>query len=238
MKRFVLVLVVFSLFSTFVFAQPKLEIEGGDTYSWGKVNYKNSPLKADIKLKNVGNEVLKITEVKPGCGCTTAPLDKYEIAPGDFAKLSVSLNISTYSGETVKSIRISSNDPENPDKYLFIKADVYRPIVVNPSNYLGRSSIYVGKQEEFNFSLKNQTEKNIKVTSIEIFPKEATCDIKVGDILPANQDKKYVIKYTAKASDERLNGSLKIKTDNEDVGEVGIYFYGNIVKTESNSTPK
>jgi len=238
MKQIVLKLAVLVLFSSFAIAQPKLEIEGGDTYNWGKVNYKNSPLKANIKLKNVGTEVLKITEVKPGCGCTTAPLDKYEIAPGDYATLSVSLNISTYTGETVKSIRISSNDPQNGDKYLFIKADVYRPIVVNPSNYLGRSSIYVGKQEEFNFSLKNQTEKNIKVTSVEIFPKDAICDIKVGDILPANQDKKYVIKYTAKSNDERLNGSIKIKTDNEDAGEVGIYFYGNIVKPESNSTPK
>jgi len=159
MKQIVLKLAVLVLFSSFAIAQPKLEIEGGDTYNWGKVNYKNSPLKANIKLKNVGTEVLKITEVKPGCGCTTAPLDKYEIAPGDYATLSVSLNISTYTGETVKSIRISSNDPQNGDKYLFIKADVYRPIVVNPSNYLGRSSIYVGKQEEFNFSLRIKLKK-------------------------------------------------------------------------------
>lgn len=238
MRHTIISLAVFVLFTSFAISQPKLEIEGGNTYNWGKVNYKNSPLNAKIKLKNVGTELLKISEVKPGCGCTTAPLDKYDIAPGDFATLSVSLNISTYSGETVKSIRISSNDPQNGDTYLFIKADVFRPVVVSPSNYLGRSTITIGKQEEFNFSLKNQTDKSIKVTSVEIMPKDAICDIKVGDVLPSNQDKKYVVKYTAKKDDQRLNGSLKIKTNDDDAGEIAIYFYGNIVNPESTSTPK
>lgn len=238
MKPFIISFAVYFILTSLAFSQPKLEIEGGNTYNWGKVNYKNSPVNAKIKLKNVGNETLKISEVKPGCGCTAAPLDKYEIAPGEFSTLSVSLNISTYSGETVKSIRISSNDPQNGDTYLFIKADVYRPVVVQPSNYLGRSNIYVGKPEEFNFSLKNQTNKNMKITSVEIMPKEATCDIKVGDVLPANQDKKYIIKYTAKKGGERLNGSLKINTSDEEAGEIGIYFYGNIVNPESTSTPK
>ncbi len=238
MKNYLSYFAFFVFFTSLAISQPKLEIEGGNTYNWGKVNYKNSPVNAKIKLKNVGNETLKISEVKPGCGCTAAPLDKYEIAPGEFATLSVSLNISTYSGETVKSIRISSNDPQNGDTYLFIKADVYRPVVVSPSNYLGRSSINIGKQEEFSFSLKNQTDKSMKVTSVEIMPKDATCDVKVGDVLPANQDKKYIIKYTAKKGDERLNGSLKIKTNDEDAGEIGIYFYGNIVNPESTSTPK
>lgn len=238
MKQIFLSAAVFVLFTSLAISQPKLEIEGGNTYDWGKVNYKNSPVNAKIKLKNIGTEILKISEVKPGCGCTAAPLDKYEIAPGEFATLSVSLNISTYTGETVKSIRISSNDPQNGDTYLFIKADVYRPVVVNPSNYLGRSTINIGKVEEFNFSLKNQTEKSMKVTSVEITPKDATCDIKVGDVLPANQDKKFVIKYTAKKGEERLNGSLKIKTNNDDAGEIGIYFYGNIANPEPTPTPR
>lgn len=238
MKRTLLSVAVFVMFTSLAFSQPKLEIEGGNTYNWGKVNYKNSPVKAKIKLKNVGNETLKISEVKPGCGCTAAPLDKYDIAPGDFATLDVSLNISTYTGETVKSIRISSNDPQNGDTYLFIKADVYRPIVVMPSNYLGRSVMYVGKSEEFNFSLKNQTNNTVKIKSIEIMPKEATCDAKVGDVLAPNKDKTYTIKYTPKNNEERLNGSLKIVTTDPDAGEIGIYFYGNIAKPEPTATPR
>lgn len=238
MKKIFIFLAILSFVQFSAFAQPKLEIEGGDTYNWGKVNYKNSPLNAKIKLKNVGNETLKITEVKPGCGCTTAPLDKYEIAPGDFATLAVSLNISSYTGETVKSIRISSNDPQNPDKYLFIKADVYRPVIVTPNNYLGRSSIKVGVEESFDFGLKNQTEKPIKVTSVEVYPKDAKCDVKVGDVLPPNQEKKYSVKYIAKNGEERLNGSVKIVTDNQDAGDIGIYFYGNIINNPNESNKK
>ena len=33
-------------------AQPRIEIEGGNSYSWGQVKPKDSPLKTTIKIKN------------------------------------------------------------------------------------------------------------------------------------------------------------------------------------------
>jgi hypothetical protein len=42
------------------FAQPKIEILGGDTYNWGEIRPNQSPLRAKVQLKNVGKETLKI----------------------------------------------------------------------------------------------------------------------------------------------------------------------------------
>jgi predicted CDP-diglyceride synthetase/phosphatidate cytidylyltransferase len=56
-----IILFVFAL--TVAAAQPKMEFVGGDTYNWGKVSPKDSPLKTVMKMKNTGDEVLVITEV-------------------------------------------------------------------------------------------------------------------------------------------------------------------------------
>ena len=71
--------------SGLVIAQPQMEIIGGDTYNWGKVKPGKNPLKATILVRNIGNEELHITQVRPGCGCTTAPLDKDKLKQGDTA---------------------------------------------------------------------------------------------------------------------------------------------------------
>jgi hypothetical protein len=232
MKKYI-VLFVLVLLTTIANAQPKLEIEGGNTYDWGKSNPAQSPLKATIKLKNVGTEVLKIAEVKPGCGCTTAPLDKYDIQPNDFALMSVTLNISSYTDEVTKSIRITSNDPQSGDSYLFLKTFVFRPIKVDPSVYLGKSIIKVDEEVIFDYKLKNQTDKPIKVTGITLFPTQTASSLTKGEVIPPNQEKAYTLKLTPKEIG-RINGSVKIQTDNKSVEEVTIYFYGNVVKDDPN----
>ena len=53
MKYLLYVTALMSIASSAVFAQPKIQIVGGETHDWGKVKAKDSPLKAIVKLKNV-----------------------------------------------------------------------------------------------------------------------------------------------------------------------------------------
>lgn len=222
---------MFFLISALAYSQPKLEIVGGNTYDWGKSNPAQSPLKATIQIKNVGNEVLKIAEVKPGCGCTTAPLDKYEIQPKDFATMNVTLNTSSYTDEVTKSIRITSNDPVNGDSYLFLKTFVFRPIKVEPSVYLGKSIINVNEKTVFEYKLKNQTDKPIKILSLTPSPSNLVLNITKGEVIPPNQEKSYSISFTP-SEIGRFNGSLKITTDNKSSEDIILYLYGNVVKDD------
>ncbi|OGU60301.1 MAG: hypothetical protein A2X64_03660 [Ignavibacteria bacterium GWF2_33_9] len=229
---------IFAFFLTIAaYAQPKIEIEGGTTFDWGKSNPAKSPLKTTIKIKNVGNEILKIKEVKPGCGCTNAPLDKYDIQPNDFASMEVSLNITSYTGDITKSIRISSNDPQNGDTYVFLKTNVFRPLIAEPSVYLGKSIININEEVTFEFKLKNQTDKPIKILSYDISPEEAVSSIMKNEIVAPNSSKAFTIKATSKTVG-RLNGQLKIHTDIKDVPDMTIYFYGNVVTDEGNRIPR
>src|SRR6056300_1776529 len=107
MKKLVLTSIALLLVASMAYAQPKIEVIGGNKHDWGKVSPKDSPLKTKVKIKNTGNEQLVITNVKPSCGCTTAPLDKDKLKPGEVATVNVTFNVGSKAGVNSKTIRIS-----------------------------------------------------------------------------------------------------------------------------------
>ena len=133
MKKFILSVLSVLMIASVAYAQPKLEIVGGNSYDWGKVGPKDSPLKTKVKIKNTGNEQLIITNVKPSCGCTTAPLDKDKLNPGEVATIDVSFNVGSRAGVNSKTIRISSNDPANSTTIFRLSADVQKEVTVSPA---------------------------------------------------------------------------------------------------------
>ncbi len=73
-------------------APAPLEVRGA-SFDFGHVPF-GSTVKHRITLLNHGSELIKITRVNPGCGCTQIPLTKREIAPGDSAEIDLILDTS------------------------------------------------------------------------------------------------------------------------------------------------
>ncbi len=109
---------------------PRLEIVGGDTIDWGEVG--GGSLEHELKLVNAGGEILNISEVKPACGCTTAPIDKEELAYGDTATIKVTMDVATRTGPTEKTITITTNDSTNPQRIVYLRANVVREVYAEP----------------------------------------------------------------------------------------------------------
>jgi hypothetical protein len=65
-------------------------------------------------LKNVGNDTLRITNVRKSCGCTAAPLRKTVLSPGDTTQLEVTFSSGSYQGPVSKAVYVESNDPIEP----------------------------------------------------------------------------------------------------------------------------
>lgn len=215
------------------FGQPKLEIEGGDTYDWGKINPKGQPLTAKIKFFNRGTDTLKITEVKPGCGCTTAPLDKNNIEPGGFATLSVTLKVSS-DGPVTKSITIRSNDVSMPIKYLTLKAEITSPIGLSLP-YIAMVNMNLDQQTISKITIKNNTAKTVKLKSIFIEPKDLLINIKKGTKIPANEEITLEAKFTPKKA-ENMTGKISIITDNPEQEKLDITVWG-YMATPMEKTP-
>lgn len=204
---------------------PKFEFVGGSSYDWGKINKSDGPLKAKIQIKNTGNEDLKIHSVKPACGCTTAPISKDLIKPGETADLDVSLNISKQSGKVSKSINITTNDPKNDKVSYLLKCDVFVPLTLFPKA-LNFSNIEAGKEGVAKIILTNNTDKKIKILDVKNELSDIKLNIKSGTVLNPKENFAIEAKYLTKQPGS-INSKVTIITDSEEA-EMSFVVLGNI----------
>jgi Protein of unknown function (DUF1573) len=99
----------------------------------------------DFMIKNDGTVPLEITEVRPSCGCTVAEFDK-RIAPGQSGKVHVVVDTETFAGPIAKGVTVFTNDAENPQIELTIRAEVQPIIAVQPG--YARYIIVQGEEKE------------------------------------------------------------------------------------------
>lgn len=228
MKKFSLIAILIVIFSTTIYSQPKLEIIGGDTYDWGDVTPADSPLKAKIKIKNAGNKELIINRVKPTCGCTTAPLGKDHLKPGETTDLDITLRVSQTSGTVHKTINIYSNDPKDNGNYVYhLKAMMVQPIVVLPRNFIMFNDLTVGFKSTATVKLKNTTDKPIKLSDFRVTPENMTINLS-GEVTVKPNQEIELIATIMPSKEGNLNASIKMKTNNPDVPALNINGYGRI----------
>ena len=91
--------------------QPHLEVNH-DYFYFGYMPF-NAIVQHHYWIRNTGVDTLQIVKVKPGCGCTAAPISNEQIAPGDSAELKVIFDSKNMIGKMVKEVEIFSNDPRN-----------------------------------------------------------------------------------------------------------------------------
>lgn len=97
---------------------------------FGVVN-KGQRVTHEFHIRNDGDAVLRITDVKPSCGCTVADFDK-TVAAGEIGKVTATVDTRNFKGGIAKSVRVYTNDPDNPQIDLVIKANVKSQIEVDP----------------------------------------------------------------------------------------------------------
>jgi len=227
MKLLINLTVIFLLAVSAAISQPKIEIVGGDTYDWGEVNDSQTTLKAKVKIKNAGNEKLNITEVKPTCGCTTAPLDKNELQPGEFATLDITLRTGGSGNELSKTIRIMSNDPKEAQKILWLKCKIIREFQVSPNKFFSFQDMTVGNEKTEKVTLMNNSKEVIKLSDFVVEPKELTINLR-GEV-NIKPGQKVDLVATARPKEQgNFRGSVTFKTNQKDNAEVTINAFGRV----------
>lgn len=182
--RKVLLFLTAMLITSYVYSQPKFEFVGSGEKDWGKVMRSDGPLVTQIRIKNTGNKLLEIYGVKPGCGCTTAPIDKKLLDPGETAKVDVTLKIDKDNGPIVKGIEFTTNDPENDRVTYDLKANVKSPIELFPK-FLNLGTINKNEKMSARIVVSNHTSKDIKITSVKLSNPSIKTNMKKGQILKA-----------------------------------------------------
>jgi hypothetical protein len=99
---------------------------------------------AEFVLHNRGDATLRITEVKPGCGCTVADYDE-RIEPGGKGRIRATVDTSTLSGFVGRGLTATTNDPVTPELYLTFHAHVVGSVILFPDETLQLESTAPGK---------------------------------------------------------------------------------------------
>lgn len=102
------------------------------SYDFGRVKY--GEVKAYVfEIKNTGNAPLEISEISTSCSCTQAFLENRVIAPGGAENMKVTFNPAVHKDDTdlgklKRTVYLKTNDPQNPEPFISISADVYKEI--------------------------------------------------------------------------------------------------------------
>ncbi len=222
-QRLMLAVAMIVATSFMAIAGPKLTIVGGSTHDWGTVSKADSPLKAEITLKNEGDEVLKITKVKPACGCTTKDLAKDVLQPGESTTLKLELRVSK-GGRVSKSVTIFSNDEGKPTKLIYLKANVFEPLKVSRSSIAFNRNMSVGEPNKSNVEIKNVTDKAVTLKNFTPGPglevdKEGSVTLQPGEKVVLN-----VVGTANKVG--TFSSQVTIETDHPDQPKIIVRAFG------------
>jgi len=83
-------------------------------------------------IKNNGQGYLDIRGVKTSCGCTTGNPSKMHVAPGDESEIAVSFDTRFQKDHQVRTITVSTNDPDNPQLVMTMQGVVKRQVEAQP----------------------------------------------------------------------------------------------------------
>jgi hypothetical protein len=208
-------------------AQPKIEIVGGSTLDWGTVKPPTSGhLEGTIQIKNVGNQLLKLTEIKPGCGCTKTDPDKTELKPGEISTMGVKLNISpAQSGMVHKSITVYSNSATDSVLTLWLKADIDRAVLIEPSPYFAFNGAVVGQPVSASVFIVNADKVDLVLSDFKVDP-PMTLNVKDKDVIKPG-DKLELVVSTTPVKAGPITGTITLRSSNADNPELTLSAYGN-----------
>lgn len=143
------------------YSAPIIEVDK-TTYECGTVIEENTEkISAQFIISNTGDAPLKISNVRPGCGCTVVSYDSV-IMPGKTGIIKPEVKISGYRGDIKKSISVNSNAKNKPNFQLFITARIQQILDVSEQYIvLGMSGNAQGKD-----ILIATTKKDLAITEV------------------------------------------------------------------------
>ncbi len=92
------------------------------THDFGKI-YDGKPAEHEFVFTNKGKVPLILSNVQPGCGCTTPEWPREPIMPGQKSKIKAIYNAGSFRGPFSKGITVQSN-ASNGNQQLTIKGTV------------------------------------------------------------------------------------------------------------------
>jgi Protein of unknown function (DUF1573) len=207
---------------------PKIMIVGGDTINWGKVA--PGMLKHDVKIVNVGGDTLKILNIQPSCGCTTAPIDRKSLAHGDTATVSVSMDVANRDGEQHKTLTIVSNDSTRLTLAMPLRARVVREVTVIPDFFPVVDNGKTGVEDTTAVDIKNTGDAPVTIEP-PTFPTAPEMVVRFDMTTPrtlAPGESTRVVAHVKPIKDGTATAQVVFRTSNKSMPELKVSLTANV----------
>ncbi len=169
--------------------QPKISIE--PTYLDFGLMQQRQAENATIMITNEGDADLVLGEVEVTCGCTAAEPASKLLKPGQSTELAVTFNSQTFGGETIKYIKINSNDPFNSVIDVTVHANVHVALFVEPSwESVSFKAVRAGSTKERVLTFSTGDVPDLQVTATRY--SEDLFDVVVSDSETGDPQEKLV----------------------------------------------
>ncbi len=175
------------------------------SHDFGKI-WTGEDLKHTFQIKNTGTAPLKITKVKPACGCTKKGKHPSSIAPGETGEFSFGLNTKKLRGNFTKQITVTTNDPKKPSLQLKLVGEVQHFVEVTPSAAtFGR--LKADSVSTKTLKVRNNTGENLDI-KLASDASEGCFKAELAEVVPG---KEYELKVTAQPPYKSGNNRHAIK---------------------------
>jgi Protein of unknown function (DUF1573) len=217
--------------------QPELVVQN-KTHDFGTITTGDIVVHTFV-LTNNGGDVLKIDGVKASCGCTAAKPDKSELAPGESTNLVVTFNSKGRRGPQKKTIRITSNDPQNKEMLLSITADVAdkEDTSGSPSIQFSESNHDFGNLKEgdvvdYTFKFSNAGDGLLKISDITTSC-GCTAALVSSDHLKPGEDGTIKVELNTKHKSGKMTRTVTIKSNDPKEPSKVLVIYASVEKADS-----
>ena len=197
--------------------QPKIKVESA-LYDFGEVGGKTVSI-CHFKFTNIGEDTLIISDIRSTCGCSVPSLPKKEYAPGESGSVEVRFTAPGVEGDVVKHLYIQSNDRQNPEAELIVKAKVVTRVKFEPE--LMKLSLKEENAGCLPIKLSSTDGVSFAVTKFE-----ATANCLTADFDPNAKSTEIILhpKVDTAMLRKVLNGRISIALTHPECSEVSINF--------------
>ena len=217
-----IITLILLVFATGLFAQPKIQVLPGTTLDLGD-KYVGQKAETIVTIKNVGNDTLKISEVKAGCGCTATMMSDKILAPLDSGKLSITFNTQGYGGQKVnKQVFVSSNDTSSPRVVINFSANVMNVLSLAPQ-VLNFDNSKADSTYTKSVTISNPSKQPIKILSVETKSELIKVSLMKNQLMPGEQTQLQAVFHTKKAG--TYNGVIELVTDHPVIPKFEVKFF-------------
>lgn len=205
-------------------AQPELEIVQ-PKFSFGMIP-QSSTVVQKFWFKSIGDDTLKITEIKTGCTCAIMPLKQDFILPGDSMEVKFLWDVKKRSFQIGRYPYIFTNASDEPYR-MSLTGEVHRtldsakPVSISPY----KCEFVKLRQNDINemtFTLTNQTDVDLHITLITTSVDE--CHIELPQLIPASGKAVGTIKVKDEFLDKEFKGSITFMLDDKENTRISVPF--------------